>query len=353
MEDRSSRRGRLHADDDVLQQQQPRSRHQLVLSAPPPDNKQSNAPAFTVTLVVDSSSSVSYTLSTASRTRTAAAHLRHSAVHSCFTGLPPIHQTMGTYTYNPKKSQCHVTSSSSSSSPSPLPFTFHSRPLLLPPSPLTSLHELPRPSSALLCSSILCSLCHHCVSASIELSPMDLLNSEQISEFREAFAFFDKDGDGCITMEELATVMGSLQGHRPSSDELHEMIRDADADGNGTIEFAEFLALMARKKKTSTSAGAGGDGGGAAGGDEDDDPDEELREAFKVFDKDQNGYISAAELRHVMINLGEKLTDEEVEQMIREADLDGDGQVNYDEFVRMMMLSDGAHAGAATHHQPI
>ncbi|KAF8692191.1 hypothetical protein HU200_039794 [Digitaria exilis] len=138
-------------------------------------------------------------------------------------------------------------------------------------------------------------------------------------------------------MEELATVMGSLQGHRPSSDELHEMIRDADADGNGTIEFAEFLALMARKKKTSSSAGAG----------------EELREAFKVFDKDQNGYISAAELRHVMINLGEKLTDEEVEQMIREADLDGDGQVNYDEFVRMMMLSDGAHAGAATHHQPI
>ncbi|RLN30585.1 hypothetical protein C2845_PM05G02400 [Panicum miliaceum] len=162
---------------------------------------------------------------------------------------------------------------------------------------------------------------------------MDLLNPEQISEFREAFAFFDKDGDGCITVEELATVMGSLQGQRPGAEELREMIRDADADGNGTIDFAEFLGLMARK------AGAGGDAGG--------DPDEELREAFKVFDKDQNGYISAGELRHVMINLGEKLTDEEVEQMIREADLDGDGQVDYDEFVRMMMLSDGHAAGAA------
>lgn len=180
---------------------------------------------------------------------------------------------------------------------------------------------------------------------------MDLLNPEQISEFREAFAFFDKDGDGCITVEELATVMGSLQGHRPSEDELGEMIRDADADGNGTIDFAEFLALMARKT-ASSSAGAGG------GGDGNYDPDEELREAFKVFDKDQNGYISATELRHVMINLGEKLTDEEVEQMIREADLDGDGQVNYDEFVRMMMLSDGAGAGGnagagagAGHHQ--
>ena len=49
-----------------------------------------------------------------------------------------------------------------------------------------------------------------------------------------------------------------------------------------------------------------------------------------MFDKDGNGYISAAELRHVMTNLGEKLTDEEVDEMIREADIDGDGQVNYD-----------------------
>lgn len=51
---------------------------------------------------------------------------------------------------------------------------------------------------------------------------------------------------------------------------------------------------------------------------------------LQVFDKDGNGFISAAELRHVMTNLGEKLTDEEVDEMIREADIDGDGQVNYE-----------------------
>ena len=63
--------------------------------------------------------------------------------------------------------------------------------------------------------------------------------------------------------------------------------------GNGTIDFPEFLTMMARKMK-------------------DTDSEEEIREAFRVFDKDGNGYISAAELRHVMTNLGEKLTDEEV-----------------------------------------
>ncbi len=47
--------------------------------------------------------------------------------------------------------------------------------------------------------------------------------------------------------------------------------------------------------------------------------------------------VSCLQLRHVMTNLGEKLTDEEVDEMIREADVDGDGQVNYEEFVKMMM----------------
>ncbi|XP_074566659.1 calmodulin-1-like [Curcuma longa] len=146
---------------------------------------------------------------------------------------------------------------------------------------------------------------------------MDLLSEEQVTEFHEAFCLFDKDGDGCITPEELGTVIKSL-GQNPSEEELQEMVQEVDADGNGSIEFGEFLSLMARKVKETNV-------------------EEELKEAFKVFDKDQNGFISATELRNVMINLGEKLTDEEVEKMIKEADLDGDGQVNYEEFVRMMM----------------
>src|SRR5947207_15009007 len=71
----------------------------------------------------------------------------------------------------------------------------------------------------------------------------------------------------------------------------------------------EFLTMMARKMKDS-------------------DSEEEIREAFKVFDRDNNGYISAAELRHVMTSIGEKLTDDEVDEMIREADQDGDGRID-------------------------
>ena len=89
---------------------------------------------------------------------------------------------------------------------------------------------------------------------------------------------FDKDGDGTITTKELGTVMRSL-GQNPTEAELQDMINEVDADGNGTIDFPEFLTMMARKMK-------------------DTDSEEEIKEAFRVFDKDGNGFISAAELRH-------------------------------------------------------
>ena len=69
---------------------------------------------------------------------------------------------------------------------------------------------------------------------------------EQIAEFKEAFSLFDKDGDGTITTKELGTVMRSL-GQNPTEAELQDMINEVDADGHGTIDFPEFLTLMARK----------------------------------------------------------------------------------------------------------
>ncbi|CAD6206422.1 unnamed protein product [Miscanthus lutarioriparius] len=141
---------------------------------------------------------------------------------------------------------------------------------------------------------------------------------EEIAAFKEVFALFDKNSDGFITSEELGTVTKSL-GQNLTGNELQDMIMEVDADGNGTIEFPEFLNLMAHKLK-------------------DTDSEEEVKEAFEMFDKDQDGYISAAELRDMMANLGEQQTDEEVKGMIREADTNGDGLVSYDEFKQRMLL---------------
>ena len=69
------------------------------------------------------------------------------------------------------------------------------------------------------------------------------------------------------------------------------------------------------------------------------DSEEELVEAFRVFDRDGNGFISAAELRSVKNGLGENLTDEDVDEMIRDADIDGDGQINYEEFIENLINS--------------
>ena len=143
------------------------------------------------------------------------------------------------------------------------------------------------------------------------------LTDEKIMEFKAAFELFDKDRNGKITSKELGTVMRGL-GQNPTEEELKQIIREVDLDGNGTIDFKEFLCLMVKKMK-------------------DTDTEEELLEAFKVFDRDGNGFITSHELRNIMNSLGEGLSPEEIEEMIKEADLDNDGQIDYEEFVKMMM----------------
>ena len=144
---------------------------------------------------------------------------------------------------------------------------------------------------------------------------VDKLSEDQIAEMKIAFAFFDKDGDGSITAKELGIVMRSL-GQNPTEDELQDMINNSDVDGNGTLDFSEFLIMMARKLQHM-------------------DHEQEIKEAFKVFDQDGNGFIDTAELRHMMTTLGETLTDEEVDEMMSVADIDQDGRVSYEEFRKM------------------
>ncbi|KAG8971193.1 hypothetical protein FRB90_010570 [Tulasnella sp. 427] len=95
------------------------------------------------------------------------------------------------------------------------------------------------------------------------------------------------------------------------------MVNEADTDGNGSIDLPEFIAMMEKRLKDTTE-------------------EEEILEVFKVFDKDGDGMINAAELRHVMWNLGEKMTEDEVKDLIAEADTNGDGQLDFNEFMKLL-----------------
>ncbi|KAK3603080.1 hypothetical protein CHS0354_015776 [Potamilus streckersoni] len=146
---------------------------------------------------------------------------------------------------------------------------------------------------------------------------VEQLKEEQIAEFRDAFALFDKEKNGYITHREMGTVMRML-GQNPTETELQEWVHEFDNEGKGTINFSQFLLMMVKKMK------------------DEDSQDSNVLQYFKVFDRDNNGFISTAELRHILTNMGEKLTDEEVDEMIREGDIDGNGQIKYEEFVALM-----------------
>ena len=106
-------------------------------------------------------------------------------------------------------------------------------------------------------------------------------------------------------------------GQNPTDAELQDMINEIDADGNGTIDFREFLTMMVRKMKDTKI-------------------EEELNAAFRMFDRNSDGKISPEELHRFMNEIGETVSPEEIQDMIKEADLNRDGIIDFDEFVKLV-----------------
>lgn len=142
------------------------------------------------------------------------------------------------------------------------------------------------------------------------------LTEEQRNEIKEAFDLFDTDGSGSIDSKELKVAMRAL-GFEPRKEEIKRMISEVYKDGSGTIEYPEFEEMMAVKIAER-------------------DPREEIIKAFKLFDEEGTGKISFKNLKRVARDLGETLSDEEIQEMIDEADRDGDGEVSLEEFIRVM-----------------
>lgn len=146
-------------------------------------------------------------------------------------------------------------------------------------------------------------------------SPVELTD-EQRQEIREAFDLFDTDGSGTIDAKELKVAMRAL-GFEPKKEEVRKMIADIDKNGSGTIDFEEFLSMMTVKMGERDSK-------------------EEMIKAFRLFDDDETGRITFKNLKRVAKDLGENMTDEELQEMIDEADREGTGEVSIDDFMKIM-----------------
>merc|ERR1719150_1300340 len=132
----------------------------------------------------------------------------------------------------------------------------------------------------------------------------------------ECFDLFDRTGSGKIPVDMLGKIVRSV-GQTPSNAQVADFIKEIDSDSTGTFDYAALVALLERHWKAPASA-------------------EQVIEAFKIFDPDGTGVISSQEMRTVMTNLGEKLTKEEVDAMLKEADPEGSGKIDYAKFVHSM-----------------
>ncbi|XP_067130847.1 uncharacterized protein [Centruroides vittatus] len=142
------------------------------------------------------------------------------------------------------------------------------------------------------------------------------LSEDQKQDIKEAFNLFDPDGTGYIDGKELKVAMRAL-GFEPRKEEIKSIVAEIDKDKSGKIAFEDFMKLMTSKMAEK-------------------DTNEEILKAFQLFDSDNTGKISFNNLKCVAKELGENLTDEELQEMINEADKDGDGEVNQEEFLHIM-----------------
>ncbi|XP_066981498.1 troponin C, isotype gamma-like [Macrobrachium rosenbergii] len=148
---------------------------------------------------------------------------------------------------------------------------------------------------------------------------MDMLEEDQIETLRKAFNSFDTEDQGFITTDTVGVIL-KMMGIKISSRELDEIIKEADEDGSGQLEFEEFVQLSAKFLIEEDQEAL----------------KKELKEAFRIYDREGVGYITNDILREILREIDPTLTEDNLDCIIEEVDTDGSGTLDFEEFMEMM-----------------
>jgi calmodulin len=143
------------------------------------------------------------------------------------------------------------------------------------------------------------------------------ISKNKTKEYKKIFEMFDSNKDGFVNSEELSNIFKVLDIN-VSNEEIKEIIEENELEGNEQINFENFISIVNKREK-------------------DFDNEETIIKAFKVFDKEGNGLININELKSIFLNVGNNLSEAEINELLMEADSDMDGFINYEEFIRSLL----------------
>ena len=151
-----------------------------------------------------------------------------------------------------------------------------------------------------------------------KIKEINNLTEMEIALYKEAFQIFDKHSEGYISSNELGTIMSSL-GFNISDEDLNEITNIYDNDqNNNIIDFISFLGIISKKKENIYK-------------------EEDLIDAFRIFDKEGNGKISSKELLYVMMSSGEDFNENYIKELISESSIEHDEFIDYQKFVKLLI----------------